>query len=72
MLRDGQDSANLLGQESFESNKTDWNFFSPFFSHKNEIKDTRELTQTEKLFDKFAEATEYVFNLGLRDAAEID
>ena len=41
LLRDGHDSANLLGQEGFESNKTDWNFFSPFFSQTNELKETK-------------------------------
>jgi hypothetical protein len=68
-LRDGQDSANLVAMYGVEGQPDDWNFFSHDFT--NHIADATS-TKLKLVAAKFASATNYITEVGLRDWANFE
>lgn len=68
-LRDGVDSANLVAMYGVEGQPNDWNFFSNDFT--NHIGDATS-TKLKLVAAKFASATNYITEVGLRDWANFE
>jgi hypothetical protein len=68
-LRDGVDSANLVAMYSVEGQPNNWNFFGNDFT--NHVSDATS-TKLKLLSAKFASATNYVTEVGLRDWANFE
>lgn len=68
-LRDGVDSANIVAMYGVEGQPNNWNFFANEFN--NHISDATS-TKLKLLSAKFASATNYISEVGLRDWANFE
>ena len=70
LLRDGVDSANMIGMYSMDGQPGSNNFFAHSFS--NHIPFPKPGMASEALNKKFSSASDYITSLGLSDSATID